>query len=409
MNAIPRKIHPWSLFSIGLVLVVRDQWIPPFILLAFLSSIPNWKKPSITLQFLPVIGLILLFLWYLFGMTFSENLLYGWKNMESKLSFVLFPLMFLFTFRSWDVRLINKAKEGLIAGVIISMILSFGRALICKMNGGQICFRNDQFGFNMHATYLSMLYLVSVVLVLERSWFVSKEKWFKIIYILLVLIAIYFMRSLSSFLAAGVLISGAFFWWIVKFKHWKYLFLAPVLGLFSWFAIGKLPRISGEIKNTYHTIKEYRNDPNEFIRKKVNWNESNTVRIVVWIFSTDIIAENPMGVGTGDVKDRLFREYRTHGYDLFADKELNSHNQFLQTGIAIGLGGILLLFLIFLGPIMLNLRNLDPTFVAFIALTFITCLFESYLERQAGIIFFSFFLTVMVAQQLNKENKLTGA
>lgn len=405
MKASLQKIFPWSLFCIGLVLAVRDQLIAPFILLAIISSIPYWKKPSINIQLLPVVGLMLLFYWYLFGMTFSDNLTYGWKDIESKLSFFLFPLMFLFTFRSWGDRIVNKAKEGLIAGVIISMILSFGRALICKINGGEICFRNDQFGFNMHSTYLSVMYLMSVIFVIERNWSFSREKWIKLIYLVLVLIAIYFMRSLSSFMAAGALSAGAFFWWTIKFKKWKYLLLVPVLGIVSWFVISKLPVISGELKNTYNTVKEYRNDPNEFIRKKVKWNESNTVRIVVWNFSTDIIAENPMGVGTGDVKDRLFREYRSHGYDLFAEKGLNAHNQFFQTGIAIGLGGIILLLCIILGPIIINYRKLDPTFTAFVILVFMTCLFESYLERQAGIIFFSFLLITMVAHQMNKGNK----
>lgn len=405
MKAALQKIFPWSLFSIGLVLVVRDQLIAPFILLAIISSIPFWKKPSFTRQLIPVIGLMLLFYWYLIGMTFSENLSYGWKDIESKLSFFLFPLMFLFTFRSWDDRIVNKAKEGLIAGVIISMILSFGRALICKMNGGEICFRNDQFGFNMHSTYLSVMYLMSVIFVMERKWSIAKEKWIKLIYLLLVLIAIYFMRSLSSFMAAAALIAGSYIWWIVKYKKWKYLLFIPVLGLLSWIAISKLPVISGELKNTYNTVQEYRNDPDEFIRKKVKWNESNTVRIVVWNFSSDIIAENPMGVGTGDVKDRLFREYRAHGYDLFAEKGLNAHNQFFQTGIAIGLGAVFLLLFIILSPLVLNIKKLDPTFTAFVILVFMTCLFESYLERQAGIIFFSFLLITMVAHQLNKDKK----
>lgn len=405
MKAALQKFFPWSLFSIGLVLVVRDQLIAPFILLAIISSIPFWKKPSFTRQLIPVIGLMLLFYWYLIGMTFSENLSYGWKDIESKLSFFLFPLMFLFTFRSWDDRIVNKAKEGLIAGVIISMILSFGRALICKMNGGGICFRNDQFGFNMHSTYLSVMYLMSVIFVMERKWSIAKEKWIKLIYLLLVLIAIYFMRSLSSFMAAAALIAGSYIWWIVKYKKWKYLLFIPVLGLLSWIAISKLPVISGELKNTYNTVQEYRNDPDEFIRKKVKWNESNTVRIVVWNFSSDIIAENPMGVGTGDVKDRLFREYRAHGYDLFAEKGLNAHNQFFQTGIAIGLGAVFLLLFIILSPLVLNIKKLDPTFTAFVILVFMTCLFESYLERQAGIIFFSFLLITMVAHQLNKDKK----
>jgi O-antigen ligase len=404
-----QKIFPWSLFLIGVVLVVRDQLVAPFIILALITSIPHWKKPSFNIQLLPVIGLMLLFYWYLFGMSFSENTVYGWKDIESKLSFFLFPLMFLFTFRSWDSRIVNRAKEGLIAGVIISMILSFGRALICKMNGGEICFRNDQFGFNMHATYLSVMYVMSVFFVLERKWNVRQETWLKLIYVLLVLIAIYFMRSLSSFMAVAALSVGAYIWFMIKMRKWIMLSIIPILLILGTFAIRKLPAISGELTKTYTTVQEYRNDPDEFIRKKVRWNESNTVRIVVWNFSFDIIAQNPAGVGTGDVKDRLFREYRSHGYDLFAEKGLNAHNQFFQTGISIGIGAMLLLFLVIIGPVLLARKNLNPVSLAFVILIFMTCLFESYLERQAGIIFFSFMLVTLVAGQINTGNTIKKA
>jgi O-antigen ligase len=404
-----QKIFPWSLFLIGVILVVRDQLVAPFIILALITSIPHWKKPSFNIQLLPVIGLMLLFYWYLFGMSFSENTVYGWKDIESKLSFFLFPLMFLFTFRSWDSRIVNRAKEGLIAGVIISMILSFGCALICKMNGGEICFRNDQFGFNMHATYLSVMYVMSVVFVLERKWNVRQETWLKLIYVLLVLIAIYFMRSLSSFMAVAALSVGAYLWFMIKMRKWIMLSIIPILLILGTFAIRKLPAISGELTKTYTTVQEYRNDPDEFIRKKVRWNESNTVRIVVWNFSFDIIAQNPAGVGTGDVKDRLFREYRSHGYDLFAEKGLNAHNQFFQTGISIGIGAMLLLLLVIIGPVLLVRKNLNPVSAAFVILILMTCLFESYLERQAGIIFFSFMLVTLVAAQINTGNTIKKA
>lgn len=184
------------------------------------------------------------------------------------------------------------------------------------------------------------------------------------------------------------------------------LLIIPLLLILGTFAIRKLPAISGELTKTYTTVQEYRNDPDEFIRKKVRWNESNTVRIVVWNFSFDIIAQNPAGVGTGDVKDRLFREYRSHGYDLFAEKGLNAHNQFFQTGISIGIGAMLLLFLVIIGPVLLARKNLNPVSAAFVILIFMTCLFESYLERQAGIIFFSFMLVTLVAGQINTENTI---
>jgi O-antigen ligase len=395
-----KKFFPWSLFLIGLVLVVRDQLIVPFIILSFICSIPLWKKPNPDRRFVPLFGLMLFFLWYLVGMTYSENMSYGWRDVESKLSFFLFPLLLLMTSKSWTTEHVSKVKYGLVVGVILSLMLSFGRALLCKIQGGEICFRNDQFGFNMHATYLSVMYTMSVFFVFEMKTAIKREWIFKIMYLLVIFLALYFLRSLSSFVAAVVLSTGTYIWYMITRKKWIMLSIIPILFIVGSMALEKLPAVQGEVKKTIETVEDYQKDPDDFIRRKVNWNESNTVRIVVWNFSWEIISDKPMGVGTGDVKDELYRVYRAHGYDLFAEKELNPHNQFFQTGISIGVGAMLLLLFILLAPLIFAKGSFDPVQLAFLILVFITCLFESFLERQAGIIFFAFMLITFVGQQI---------
>lgn len=399
MTKLLKNIFPWSLLLIGIVLVVRDQLIAPFILISFVSSIPLWRKPTFDKALIPVIALMLLFVWYLVGLSFSENMNYGLKDIESKLSFLLFPVLFLFTFRSWTHEHVSKVRNGLIIGVVISLLLSFGRAFWCKMNGGEICFRNDQFGFNMHATYLSVIYIMSVFFVFEKHWKINYSFIWKAFYLILVLIAIYFMRSLSSFVAAAVLGTVSYGWFMIRHKKWIMLSIVPILLILGTFVLKKLPAVNGEIRNTVETVKDYQKDPDDFIRRKVNWNESNTVRIVVWNFSYHLISQNPMGVGTGDVKDELYKVYRKHGYDLFAEKELNPHNQFFQTGIAIGVGAMFLLAFILISPFILYRFKIDPVHVAFLILILLTCLFESFLERQAGIIFFAFLMITFAAKQ----------
>jgi O-antigen ligase len=248
---------------------------------------------------------------------------------------------------------------------------------------------------------------MSVFFVFERDWKIKNASILKVIYVLLILVSIYFMKSLSSFIAAAFLMTGVYFWLVIKSRKWVYLLLIPILVIVGIVAVNKLPAISGEIKRTIETVNDYQKDPDDFIKRKVNWNESNTVRIVVWNFSSEIIADHLLGVGTGDVKDQLFNVYRSRGYDLFAEKQLNAHNQFLQTGIAIGVGAMLLLFLVLVGPLLTNGRKLIPIIAVFISLVFITCLFESFLERQAGIIFFSFILIVLIAEQLVSTNELS--
>jgi O-antigen ligase len=392
MNSVLAKIFPWSLMCLGIILVVKDQLIVPFILLTFITSISIWSKPVFSKKDIPLHLLIGLFVSYVVWLLFSSNMDYGRRDIETKLSFIIFPLLFIFSSGKWNEILTRRIKDGIILGACFSMAISFGRALWCKWTGGEICFRNDQFGFNMHATYLSLIYLFSLLLFLERKFSIRYEHVIKLSYVLLTLLSIYYLRSLSTLIATGVLMFFWLIWWIISSRKWLLLSSIPVVFILGWLVLQKLPFITSDFSKTLDTVKAYYSDPEEFVKTHTEWNESNTVRIIVWRFSTELIVQKPFGVGTGDVKDELFKVYKSHGYDLFAEKKLNTHNQFLQTGVASGVIGILLLSGIFIFAIKKIRSRADLILNAFLLLTFITCLFESYLERQVGVIFFSFIL-----------------
>jgi O-antigen ligase len=396
MKGALARIFPWSLLAIGVVLLINDRMIVPFILLALISSIPFWEKPSFSRRDLPLYALAALVVMYALWLLFSENMDYGRRDVESKLSFLIFPLMFLLSHRQWTTEFTGKVKDGIILGVACSMAISFGRAFWCTWNGGEICFRNDQFGFNMHATYLSLMYVFAALLVVERKLTFKFNLVVKIVYTLLVLIAVFYMRSLSTLIAMGVLLAVGSLWWIVTKRRWLLLASVPLVLALGYLLIQRVPAVRSDLIKTADTVNEYFTDPEKFVQTHQRWNESNTVRIIVWKFSSELISSVPTGVGTGDVKDELFRVYRSHGYDLFAEKELNSHDQFLQTGVALGFTGILLLLTVFAFAWKKVRENQDLILNAFLILTFITCLFESYLERQVGIIFFSFLLSTLL-------------
>jgi O-antigen ligase len=120
---------------------------------------------------------------------------------------------------------------------------------------------------------------------------------------------------------------------------------------------------------------------------------TNTSRIEIWKLTTNIISNNYLfGVGTGDVKDALNREYEKQTIAELAEKKLNAHNQYLQTFIALGLPGILSLLslLSFIAYHTWINKRLDGTLLTIIIA--FNLLFESMLETQAGVIFIAFFL-----------------
>ncbi|MCQ2318697.1 MAG: O-antigen ligase family protein [Bacteroidales bacterium] len=73
--------------------------------------------------------------------------------------------------------------------------------------------------------------------------------------------------------------------------------------------------------------------------------------------------------------------------------ELDSHNQFFDTMISIGIVGLLLLLAYFVIPVVLMIkhRKFDVTYLIFLMIIAFNALFESVFEVQVGIIFFNFF------------------
>src|SRR5690606_29888237 len=118
-------------------------------------------------------------------------------------------------------------------------------------------------------------------------------------------------------------------------------------------------------------------------------NESVLARIVVWDIAIQEVKKHPFGVGTGDVKDHIIQKYKENKLDQFAEIKLNPHNQYLQTGVSIGWIGILLLILLQVCLILKGFKNNNWLLFSFSILCMFNMFFESFLEAQAGIVFFS--------------------
>jgi O-antigen ligase len=129
---------------------------------------------------------------------------------------------------------------------------------------------------------------------------------------------------------------------------------------------------------------------------KGNVSESTFQRIMLWKSAMRILREHPLcGVGTGDVKQAFLKDYTLTGNTTGQEANLNAHNQYLQTSVALGLTGLLILVLTFLFPFILALRKGAWMYGAFLLLVAFNLLFESMLERQAGVMFYAFFNMVL--------------
>ena len=117
---------------------------------------------------------------------------------------------------------------------------------------------------------------------------------------------------------------------------------------------------------------------------------SSEVRLLVWRAARDVAADHwPWGTGTGDVKNELVAEYERSGYVQPFTLRLNAHSQFLQSAVALGIGGLILLGTMLLIPFLQGIIDRRWPAVLFYTLMVVQCAVESILEVQAGVLFFA--------------------
>ena len=337
---------------------------------------------------------------YLIGMTYSENLHFGWKDIEAKLSFIVFPILFIII----EIRRIKvdfkKVFLFFIIGCLISLSLNIYEGLICYYNSSSpsiACFLGSSFTYNMHVNHISIYYATAILLLFA----IEINKILKTTLLIAFGFSIILFMSLGAFIA--ILFAGIFILFLYR-KHIKKLSLVVFIALAAAFLLAATSFF--ELRNDYFNMYKGIDSKKELYFRANRYSESILTRIVVWDVALGKIIQNPFGVGTGDVKDVLIDEYHTLGLTKMERQKLNPHNQFLQTGVSIGLLGVLALLSMLILTIRRGIRRNNFLLSGFAVLITVNMLFESFLEIQAGIIFSSLFIFLldMDARRLTNRN-----
>ena len=152
------------------------------------------------------------------------------------------------------------------------------------------------------------------------------------------------------------------------------------------------------------------------INKMVN-NKQTNHRVFIWRYGWQVANENLLlGTGTGagddalnialeDCKAEFWNGKRT--YHL-SENRYNYHNAFLQHFATNGLIGLLLFMLLFAAPLVVFGKNLNGLQLGFLVLCAVSFFTESMLERQAGVLFFSFFYALLFVAPLADTSNISG-
>ena len=402
MNKKRKKVHEQIFIgcSMGLAffMPVYQRILPSIIFLMIINwiieggitRIPGiFKEKNRTLTF-SFIGFYIL---YLVGMLYSKNMRYGFFDLQVKLSLLIFPIIFATIDKGFPLqKLTTNVYKALVAGCLTGTLILLGIATISFINSHDLhVFFYIGFSKFIHPSYLSM-YLNLAVGILAYYLFNKKQKLSSGSRVLFLILAIYFsimigLLSSKAGIFSLLLLSLMITIYLVKVNKQVWIGLVFIIVVIALFYTGYnlLPNIAGRFKKAESALKVQNNNSPENM-------ESNSERLVVWKAGIKVIQEHPVfGVGTGDVKDALLSEYQKENNLLVYNLRLNAHNQYIQTQIALGIPGILLLVFFLVLPGWLSFRNKQYLYFSFLAVFAFNILVESMLEVQAGVIYYAFF------------------
>lgn len=385
-----RDFYGIGLFLLLTVMVGYQQLVSPaigiFLLVVlaegFIFKSLQFKFNKYTVLF------IFLFVFYLIGISWADYRDVGWKLLEYKMSFFIFPILFFFHKANTNVWLV---LQGLVYGC---MILATRFVIELYFSGAESLppFEISRVILDLHPTYTSVYFTMASVFLIYG--YVSKNlNWSIFIITPLVIIFCYLVFTMSSFaailfLALSVAIGVGIL--IYVWLKWKgiiaYLLICPVA---IYFTVIKIDSLQYDIEMVELAYDEMAGGKESFLEKNKFEKSGTKERVMMWYLSTEIITENPFGVGTGDIDFYLVEKCNKYHLDRLKEDNLNPHNQFLQIGIDIGIVGIFfLLFLI--GKLFFLAIKSGNYFLFFLILSLsFNALFESVLQRQSGIVFYS--------------------
>ncbi|NOU19906.1 MAG: O-antigen ligase family protein [Bacteroidales bacterium] len=201
---------------------------------------------------------------------------------------------------------------------------------------------------------------------------------------------IYLLSSRTGLFATSIVEVIGFTW----ISHKKVgillkIIVISVIPIFLIVVIGMNKRIN-QIDKTNKNIYESRTSIRYYVNKVFD------ERIGIWKCVPSLIIKQPiLGYGVGDAKSVLQNEYEKRNMIDGLKSRYNAHNQFLETLIGLGFVGFFSLLLLFIYPIFRLIRKgnnfIELMFLGILSINF---LFESMLERVAGVIFFVLFYSL---------------
>lgn len=356
----------------------------------------NWKEKVTLLKknILPFLFLALIYFLYLSNFFFLSN---NSKNINlavKALPLIIFPLIFFSTPTKYYRN--STIFTGFSIGAVITVLICWGRIILDILSKKDPIDQASYFfewiytdfnllkPFNAHPSYIGvMIVLVMVILICHEGFKNFRKE--KILYRMTLLVLMFFILQTNSRISFLCLILFLSYYFLRNFNK------KSILQFFSIFIV--LLLLSLKFDYLFNKITSILS-----IDGKITFD-----RYPRW---TAILNENLMWgnrwIGVGKEKAQfIYNEaYFKNGFNQALQEHYNAHNQYLDFFVSNGIIGLSVFFIALIFFIIKTHKNIIS--LSFILIIFLFSFSETIFGKSVGLIFFSFFYSLLYMNFRNK-------
>jgi len=370
---------------------------PILFLLVFSFILYKKSKKKNNYSFKKIFLISALFFIYLASSLYSLQAKEAVFKLSTMASLVAYPIIFGFL-ESSHFMISKKQRETIFKG------FAFSTTIFCVISF--IYFWKQEFNFNetiihyfnlidirlgifsIHPIYLAIYIGISILMIIyliQNSHYLFLKITYVFLGLLLIVILIMLMRK------------GPIIYLLIPF----YLLLANYVKIKKTIIIVLVTLIA--IIFSVKIIPKYQNENRfeELTSNTINENPESSISIRYRIYQCvfEKIIEHPfLGYGLGSVKNHLDLCYIDKNIDL-SKKNYNSHNQFLSVVLTAGIIGLIIFLISIYKIYRLLLQRKSVLGIAILTFFLFNFLTENVIEREHGVIIYSFLLSFFLFQK----------
>ena len=390
---LPYKVANLGIVALALFWIIQKVTIERKPSYKFDSKSEKWI-------FFSCIGFFLL---QIVSLAYTSDFNNGVKNIESKLSFLIFPLI-LFDLRPSFRECLVWLKAFVYSMAVCTIVLLTQSISHYFSEGTLLTYHDFTSSLAFHAVFYSYYIFLSVIIsarFIQNKLLVSYEKVLFVIGLLLSFMGLLISASKNVLIVTSLFLVVGVFIRLLKHKiGWKEVLVVFLIGAASVYGISKVPAVKSRIVeltqlNGMENLEKVKRG--EFIVEEDIWQFNGTsLRITLWYVAWKKILKDDvlwLGYSPGDRRAEMNEEFYEIGLNPWY-KNYNIHNQFIQVLAELGLLGLSLYLILHVSLFVASLKQRNVLLGAFLIGFTIFQLTESVIERNKGDCIFCILFTV---------------